>query len=888
MIPGALRLAATCVLVAGATILPVGETAEPGDPEDAVREARARLQEAERRHGADGLEVAEELSRLHALLQSSPLENAAEGTALARRALAITEAHYGPDDERTADMLEDVGWWLYLTRDFKNERPVMERALRIRERAQPLNEYRLAGDLHFLAEICNIEGDYGCALQLFERAAPLWERACGPRSDCMAHHLLRVGRVQLGLGHHEAAMDLTSRAVDIYEEILPTRDPDLPRSLNLLGRLLTDVGDLDRAEAVLERARSIWEVSGPSYRTDTAEVLRTLGRLADRRGDLPGAIALYRRVVKLRSAALGPSHPLVGLTLAELGALERRHGDLVAARASLSRALDLLEKNELRAYPSWAKALREQALLDGDEGRLAVALGEALDAERISREHFRAAAVGLSERDTLDQARERIAGLGLAWVWASELQPHGKLDEQTASRLLDEGIRSRALVLDTLVSRQRTLALHHDEETAARLETLRVASERLAKLLVDGSKEGVGQARTEADRAERALAEKSREYRDGLARGEPGLSEVREELPQGSALVSYFQHKENGGGYVATVLLPGEAPPRVIPLGSATAIDNAVQIWRARVSTDPRAGGAAAGEAAYRAAARRLAELIWDPVAPFLDDTDRVLVVPDGALHGVSWATLVPSGGGYLIDSDLSFHYLTAERDLVGEDASTDSASSLLAVGDPDCGTRFTPLPGSRREVLDVAGSWSGPSKLLLGKDAQESTFKELAPSFGVLHVAAHAFFRLADGPGDSPLRVAGLALSGGSDPADPDDGILMAEEVALLDLRGVRWAVLSGCATGQGALEPGEGVLGLRRAFQLAGARTLIVSLWPIEDEATRHWMRALYTARRSGASTGDAVRAAVHDALQDQRRAGGTTHPYFWGGFVSIGDWR
>ena len=79
-----------------------------------------------------------------------------------------------------------------------------------------------------------------------------------------------------------------------------------------------------------------------------------------------------------------------------------------------------------------------------------------------------------------------------------------------------------------------------------------------------------------------------------------------------------------------------------------------------------------------------------------------------------------------------------------------------------------------------------------------------------------------------------------------------------------------------------------LRRAFQLAGARTLIVSLWPIEDEATRHWMRALYTARRAGASTVDAVQAAVRDGLQEQRSTGGTTHPYFWGGFVSIGDWR
>jgi CHAT domain-containing protein len=111
---------------------------------------------------------------------------------------------------------------------------------------------------------------------------------------------------------------------------------------------------------------------------------------------------------------------------------------------------------------------------------------------------------------------------------------------------------------------------------------------------------------------------------------------------------------------------------------------------------------------------------------------------------------------------------------------------------------------------------------------------------------------------------------------------------VALLDLRAVRWAVLSACGTGQGVVEPGEGVLGLRRAFQIAGARTLIVSLWPVEDDATRHWMRALYDARRAGATTVSAVHDAMRGALEEQRRTGGTTHPYFWGGFVSIGDWR
>jgi len=121
------------------------------------------------------------------------------------------------------------------------------------------------------------------------------------------------------------------------------------------------------------------------------------------------------------------------------------------------------------------------------------------------------------------------------------------------------------------------------------------------------------------------------------------------------------------------------------------------------------------------------------------------------------------------------------------------------------------------------------------------------------------------------------------------DDGILTAEEVASLDLDGVEWAVLSACDTGLGAVRAGEGVFGLRRAFRIAGARTVIMSLWPVEDQATRSWMRALYEARlRDKLTTADAMRHASLTMLNERRAKGLSTHPLYWAGFVAAGDWR
>ena len=244
---------------------------------------------------------------------------------------------------------------------------------------------------------------------------------------------------------------------------------------------------------------------------------------------------------------------------------------------------------------------------------------------------------------------------------------------------------------------------------------------------------------------------------------------------------------------------------------------------------------------------------------------------------------------------------------------------------------RFGPLPASLTEVDQVVAVWnrahdnnarpvlsgmvipSAPgTERLTGRAASASAFKVEAGTHQVLHVATHGFFlgghcasaldpsapsaplqasaRIAR---ENPLLLSGLAFAGAnkrqSARGSEDDGIVTAEEIASLDLHGVEWAVLSACDTGVGEIKAGEGVFGLRRAFQVAGARTVIMSLWSVEDRATREWMAALYRERfANGLTTVDAVRAASLDVLRRRRAAGQSAHPFYWAGFVASGDWR
>src|SRR5262249_19256307 len=155
------------------------------------------------------------------------------------------------------------------------------------------------------------------------------------------------------------------------------------------------------------------------------------------------------------------------------------------------------------------------------------------------------------------------------------------------------------------------------------------------------------------------------------------------------------------------------------------------------------------------------------------------------------------------------------------------------------------------------------------------------------------------------PLLLSGLVLAGANRPPEigKDDGILTALEVAELDLGQVELAVLSACETGLGQVAGGEGVLGLQRAFQVAGARRTVTSLWPVEDRATRELMERFYAGlwdRKQPLSKLAALRQAQLWLLREGPARGlglvgaapaagpRRAPPFYWAAFVLAGDWR
>jgi len=214
------------------------------------------------------------------------------------------------------------------------------------------------------------------------------------------------------------------------------------------------------------------------------------------------------------------------------------------------------------------------------------------------------------------------------------------------------------------------------------------------------------------------------------------------------------------------------------------------------------------------------------------------------------------------------------------------------------------PLPGTRVEVKEISElllqyNWSAEVKL--ARDAREQYVKAVQ-SPKVLHIATHGFFlegsttkrkkRLgidAEQSYRNPLLRSGLLLAGVSAPIAEneefqgnEDGILTAYEASDLNLDKTELVVLSACETGLGEIVAGEGVYGLQRAFQVAGARSLIISLWAVSDEATQTLMTSFYQYWLSHPTEGK--QAAFHKAQQAVRKK--YPAPYYWGAFLLLGE--
>ncbi|NOS91986.1 MAG: CHAT domain-containing protein [Cyclobacteriaceae bacterium] len=292
----------------------------------------------------------------------------------------------------------------------------------------------------------------------------------------------------------------------------------------------------------------------------------------------------------------------------------------------------------------------------------------------------------------------------------------------------------------------------------------------------------------------------------------------------------------------------------------------------------------------------------WAKIEPLLAGKKTIYLSPDGVYNQININTLKKKDGDYVL-SRFEVVIIGNSKDLISikQRKPVVAKKNAFILGFPDYAGAAVPLPGTKVEIdainkiLTVAGF---KTSIKQGTEASETNFKSVkGPQ--LMHIATHGYF-LADADlqgGDAlgvngesaknnPLLRSGLILAGAKSKENTDvnlsandNGILTAYEAMNLDLVGTDLIVMSACETGLGDVKSGEGVYGLQRAFLVAGANAMIMSLWKVDDAATQQLMTNFYTNWTKSGNKQKAFKQAQQQLMLKYKE------PYYWGAFVMMG---
>jgi CHAT domain-containing protein/Tfp pilus assembly protein PilF len=706
--------------------------------------------------------------------------------------------------------------------------------------------------LLMLGHVALARQDLDVAESYFRTALEMQEKAA-PEGYEVADALHSLGSAALARGDAAAAQDYLRHAIEVAR--LHSPPAEQVRQLAGLAAALVAAGDLDAAEdALSNRLAIIGESVG-----DSSNVLafRTLAAIASTRGDVSLAESFSRRAVAMVEA-IAPGTVGDAQALRDLARIQRRRGDRAAAASSLSQAVDILDAQRSRLGGSEeAKGSFSDAYVGcyREAVEVLVELGRGVDAFHIlERSRARSLLAMLAERD-----------LRFPSDLPAELSQEQKMNQAAYDRI-------QAELLQFKPDRDG----RETERLQGRLRELRDQSEQIATRIRQASPHYASIHYPQPLDSTGALAA----------------------LELGTALVAYSVGDERTTVFV---LRPdAEIVVFTLPVGAA-ALRKKIESFRQAIAS-PR------DPSQLNAQATALYDLLLRPAEPLLASSERLVISPDGPLHVLPFAALEcqKTEGAhpkrqYLAEWKPLHTVASATVYAELKKARHDRQKQRLTVaafGDPHYppqpetdgnpelqlalkrGLTLSPLPAARKEVEAIASLYGAQAQTFVGEAATEQRAKAVANDARLLHFACHALVdeRL-------PLNSA-LALSIPDHFKEGEDnGLLEAWEIFDSLRLDADLVTLSACDTALGKDMGGEGLMGLTRAFQYAGARSVLASLWSVSDESTADLMARFYGYLKNGKTKDEALQAAQVDLI---RSNGPYAHPFHWAAFQLFGDWK
>lgn len=878
----------------------------------------------------------QELFRAARLMQRFERESPAESLKKAEQALEIRRRLVGTENTLYAASANDVGLQLFLSGDLVRAEPRYLEAREIYRRVVGTEHPAYAQLSHNLAGLYESMGDVARAAPLYAEALAIKKRTFGPYRDEYAQSLLALAALWYSSGEEARAEAAALEARGIFERTQSKFSPQYGRAQYFLGMLYAARGEIQKAEPLLIEARNIYKTTFGEKDFQYAQCLGGLASLHYAAGNYAEAETLYSQALDICKAAVGEKHPGYAATLNQLAFVfaadgkpeqaEPRYREAIGISRGLMEATSVLQSE--RQQLAMGQALRHQldnyVSLGVNTGRYAREIfANVLNwkgATLVRQRGMRLAADDPAVAESFKKLQEvvgRAASLSRAVpdasqqaAWQAQLTQLGAERERLEAELSAKSAAFRQATKPTTLE-ELLAALPNDAVLVDYLEYRRALPTRIEP---SGLISPVQYQRQYVAFVVRHAAKPAEQVT---------MIPLGDAAPIGTAVDVWRKTygMDSEAVYAGALLRTSVWEPLRKAIAGAKTI---------LVSTDGALGR------------MPLAALPGRDAGKYLLEEERLAMLPVPQLL----PTLVSDAGKraaehellLLGDVDYDSSSSGAAADATGQSAKKKQPrrpgenQAANASRTPADDKLFDPLTNTAGEIAAIGSLYAGLYDVkpndplsLVRAQAGEAKFRELAPHYRHLHLATHGFFAapeyasaldsLAPGndrgrallvgrdspvAGTSPGLLSGLALAGANrEPtAAADDGILTSQEISTLDLSGVDTVVLSACDTGLGATAGGEGLLGVQRAFQTAGARTTVASYWKVDDLVTRLLMERFYRNLWDKEMTRlDALREAQlyvlnhpevlrgGDAPQETKER---TSPRLWGAFSLSGDWR
>jgi len=849
---------------------------------------------------------------------------------------AFVEQKYGKTDSEYGLCLSDFAFLYFKKSEYEKAEPLYLESLSILEKTIGKDNWQYALILNYLGALYERMG-------YFEKLEPInlqviaIQKKLPGRENQYAITLDNLGKLYMIFGDFGKAESIILEAQDLYEKKIGKENPNYQVHLNIMASLYSNMGQFEKSDVLFLEALAILEKVVGKEHLDYTLVLDNLAKNFVAKGDFESAerYALESKAIYEKMAQT--SHYYYSGTLLNLAYVYKKQGKYDKSEAFMLEAKSIQQNTIGDQNPDYSKILNDIAELYWWTGNWEAAHRWIVDCTEKERTLLSRAAQILSERELSTYISQFSRSLSRNFSFTQLQSAWG------GSSGYDDVLFSKGFLLNTsmslanLKSSNPDFANQHALLRSYRHQLAEAYSKPVAERKnLDELEEKANVMEKELVRSVSAFGEIIRQvkWQDVQAALKP--NEIAVEFVDYKFLKP---QPTDSVMYAALVLKPGEAPPQFIPLfekneflphlRGATGGNNFLKI-NALYTSKPIASGQ---KSPY--------ELIWKPLEQVLKNTSTIYCSPSGLLHYLNLAA-IPTPEGKPFGDARQIVLLGSTRSLVisnnsGQNKGSgaylsggiryDTDSSLLSLANQNIALRSTELsgapvfhpdssatragdlnylPATATEVLEIgqmlrAANFS--TKVDTGFYASEEAVRSLGigkPSPRIIHLATHGYFfpdpkgkKTKDDAQESvfkmsehPMIRSGLIMAGakeawltGKHPEGQEDGILTAYEISQMNLSNTELVVLSACETGLGQVSGNEGVYGLQRAFKIAGAKYLIMSLWKVDDRSTQSFMVEFYKQWLQGKLPIPQAFRAAQQAIRAK-----SPNPYDWAGFILI----